>query len=231
MNEIAPVITTALSVGFGCGTCCSPVISVFLSSYVVSHSDGAKKGALSFASLFLGKAISVTVLCMISALIGRQFIGVDGYIGWFNLRLVAQIIMSSIGLVLASRWVLDNCTEAATELAATASCGGCGGGCEAKKPPACGLWPTFTAGLTYGFTPCTPLLMMIGYAFTLPIALAGVTGTVFSLASAVSPVLLLAVISGALSKRLAREIPQHLKWFQLGSYVLMMVMPFIISYQ
>lgn len=85
------------------------------------------------------------------------------------------------------------------------------------------------AGLTYGFTPCAPLLLMIGYAFTLPVPLAGATGVAFSLASMASPVLLLTVITGALSKKMRREIPACVKWFRLGSYLLLMVMPFVMN--
>lgn len=92
-----------------------------------------------------------------------------------------------------------------------------------------GLWPTFLAGVTYGFTPCAPLLMMVGYTFTLPVVIAGITGGAFGLASAASPILLLAALSGALSKRMKRELPHGLKWFQLASYLLLMVMPFVIS--
>jgi hypothetical protein len=44
-----------------------------------------------------------------------------------------------------------------------------------------------------------------------------------------SPVLLLTVITGALSKKMRQEIPGCIKWFRLGSYVLLMVMPFVIQ--
>ena len=50
----------------GGGTCCSPIINTFLSTYVVSHSNGVKKGVLSFVSFFVGKLISVTFLCMVA---------------------------------------------------------------------------------------------------------------------------------------------------------------------
>lgn len=85
------------------------------------------------------------------------------------------------------------------------------------------------AGLTYGFTPCAPLLMMIGYSFTLPVLMAGATGVAFSLASMVSPVLFLTMITGALSRKMRQEIPGCIMWFRLGSYLLLMVMPFIIT--
>ena len=217
ITVLLPAVTTAATVGLGCGTCCSPIISTFLSTYVVSHSNGVKKGVLSFVSFFVGKLISVTFLCMVATAISRQFIGQDGYIGDFNLRLAAQLAMSGIGAVLAVRWLLERKNE-------HHSCHGCHdcGKLEGKA----GVLPMLCAGLTYGFTPCALLLLMIGYSFTLPVPLAGATGVALSMAS---PVLLLTVITGALSRKMRQEIPGCIKWFQLGSYLLLMVMPFVIS--
>ena len=187
---------------------------------MVSHSNGVKKGVLSFVSFFVGKLISVTFLCMVAAAISRQFISQDGYIGGFNLRLAAQLAMSGIGAVLAVRWLLELKNE-------HHSCHGCHdcGKLEGKA----GVLPMLCAGLTYGFTPCAPLMLMIGYSFTLPVPLAGATGVAFGLASMVSPVLLLTVITGVLSRKMRREIPGYVKWFRLGSYLLLMGMPFVIS--
>lgn len=218
---IIPVLTTAVSVGLGCGTCCSPVISTFLSTYVASHSGGVRKGVLSFVSFFFGKMVSVSLLCMIAALVSRQFISDNGYIGSFNLRLFSQAAMSMIGMVLAVRWFL--------ELKKQKKCSGCK---ECKKTAGrSGFVPMFAAGLTYGMTPCAPLLLMIGYCFTLPVSLAGMAGVAFSLSSMVSPVLLLIVVTGALSKKMGREIPDAVKWFRLASYVVLMVMPFFLTSQ
>ena len=214
-----PALTTAVSVGLGCGTCCSPIISTFLSAYVVSHSGGVKKGVLSFVSFFFGKMVSVSLLCMAAALVSRQFISDSGYIGSFNLRLFSQAAMSVIGVVLAVRWFL--------ELKKQKKCGGCKE-CQ-KTVGKSGFVPMLAAGLTYGMTPCAPLLLMIGYCFTLPASLAGVTGVAFSLSSMVSPVLLLVVVTGVLSKKMRKEIPDAVKWFRLASYVVLMVMPFFLT--
>lgn len=219
MQYFLPAITTAVSVGLGCGTCCSPVISTFLSTYVVSHSKSVKKGILSFISFFFGKMVSVSALCMISALVSRQFIREDGYIGSFNLRLFSQAAMSVIGAVMVIRWFL--------ELKKQKKCGGCKG-CG-TTPGKSGFLPILMAGITYGMTPCTPLLLMIGYCFTMPVPLAGITGIIFSLSSMVSPVLLLVVVTGALSGKMDREIPGAVKWFRLASYVLLMIMPFFVT--
>lgn len=218
-NLLLPVITTAMTVGLGCGTCCSPVISAFLSTYVVSHADGVKNGILSFLNFFLGKLLSVSCLCMIAALLGKQFIGADGYIGVVNLRLIAQLVMSGIGMIMAVKWIIGNRKHKSGK-----NCCGCG-----KKQINSGFLPMLAAGITYGFAPCAPLLMMVGYSFTLPIILAGVTGISFGIASAAIPVLLLVIISGVLSKRLMRELPQYLKWFQLASYLILVIMPFVVG--
>ena len=175
---------------------------------------------LSFVSFFVGKLVSVTCLCMVAAAISRQFISQGGYIGDFNLRLAAQFAMSGIGALLVVRWLL----ELKKERHSCHGCHGCG-----KLEGKVGVLPMLCAGLTYGLTPCAPLLLMIGYSFTLPVPLAGATGIAFSLASMASPVLLLTVITGALSKKMRQEIPGCIKWFRLGSYLLLMIMPFIIS--
>ena len=221
MDMFVMALTTAVSVGLGCGTCCSPIISTFLSTYVVSHSGGVNKGVLSFVSFFFGKMVSVSMLCMIAALFSRQFISDSGYIGSFNLRLFSQAAMSVIGVVLTVRWFL--------ELKRQKKCGGCK---ECKKTVGkSGFVPMLAAGLTYGMTPCAPLLPMIGYCFTLPVSLAGVTGAAFSLSSMVSPLLLLVVVTGARSKKMRKEIPDAVKWFRLASYVVLMVMPFLLTSQ
>lgn len=213
-------LATAITIGLGCGTCCSPIISIFLSTYVISHANSVKKGVLSFISFFLGKLIGVTFLCTVAAMFSRQFIAPNGYVGNFNLRLAAQIAMSIIGIIMVVKWIIKNTSS-------QKQCKDCHS-CKHLKARA-GFWPMIATGLTYGITPCAPLLMMISYSFTLPVALAGTSGIAFSLSSMVSPILLLVMITGALSKQIVKEIPQHIKWFQLGSYLLLMVMPFVIT--
>ena len=223
VSMITPALATAISIGLGCGTCCSPIISTFLSSYVVSHSDGVRKGILSFISFFLGKMFSVSLLCIISAVTARQFIGRDGMIGSFNLRLFSQAAMSGVGAFLAVQWFLEKKSEGEKHK----KCGGCKR-CG-KQEGRAGVVPMFAAGLAYGITPCAPLLLMIGYCFTQPVPLAGMTGMAFSLSGMVSPILLLVIVTGALSKKMCSEIPDTVKWFRLASYLLLMVMPFLLT--
>lgn len=217
LTLLLPVLATALSVGLSCGTCCSPAVSVFLSSYIITHAGGLKKSLLAFSSFFIGKVIAVVLLCGLAAQIGSQFIDAGGYVGGVNLGQLMELAMIALGLVLIGKWLLDYKKSANR-------CSGCGG--EKKNSitdaqGAKGLLPLFSAGLAYGASPCAPLLMMMGVAATLPLATAVLVGGVFAAASTLTPVLLMVLLSGVLSGKIATEIPRQLQWFRLASYVLL----------
>ena len=76
-------------------------------------------------------------------------------------------------------------------------------------------------GISYGLTPCAPLILMTGYAASLPFGYAAMLGTVFALASTISPMLFMLLISGVLAGKMYKEIPQYLTWFRLACYVLL----------
>ena len=79
-------------------------------------------------------------------------------------------------------------------------------------------------GFGYGISPCAPMILITGYAATLPFAFAAVLGAVFAVASTISPVLFIMLVSGAIAKGMNKEIPQYLSWFRLGCYILMIVL-------
>lgn len=78
-------------------------------------------------------------------------------------------------------------------------------------------------GAGYGISPCAPLIMMAGYAATLAPAAAFLTGCVFAAASAFVPMLLLMLLTGVLSAKLYKEIPQYIGIFRLISYIVLIV--------
>jgi hypothetical protein len=210
LTLLLPVLTTALSVGLGCGTCCSPAVSLFLSTYIVSHAGTMKKSLTAFLSFFIGKVTAVVILCALASLIGSQFVDETGYIGNINLRLILELSMVIMGLWLIGKWIHEHRHPAS-------HCSGCGGNIPA---PAKGCLPLFAAGFAYGASPCAPLIMIIGVCATLPLFSASLTGGVFAAASTLTPILLMVLLSGMLSRKIVREIPAQLQWFRLGSYVL-----------
>ena len=78
-------------------------------------------------------------------------------------------------------------------------------------------------GAGYGISPCAPLLMMAGYTATLVPAAAFLSGCLFAAASAFVPMLLIMFLTGILSSRLYKEIPQYIGIFRLISYILLIV--------
>ena len=79
-------------------------------------------------------------------------------------------------------------------------------------------------GISYGLSPCAPLVLMTGYAATLPLGYAALLGAVFAAASTVSPVLFMLLISGVLAGKMYKEIPQYLTWFRLACYIMLIVL-------
>ena len=81
----------------------------------------------------------------------------------------------------------------------------------------------FIMGAGYGITPCAPLILIAGYCAALPTLQAVAVGSVFAIASALSPMLLLLLISGVLAGRMYREIPGFLNWFRAACYIAVIV--------
>lgn len=82
----------------------------------------------------------------------------------------------------------------------------------------------FVMGALYGISPCAPLLMMAGYAATLGAVPAFMAGCIFAAASAFVPMLLLLFLTGILTSKLYKEIPQYISIFRLISYLLLIVL-------
>ena len=204
----------AASVGMGCGTCCGSGISVFLSGYLMTHARNFRQSVWGFLSFYLGKLMAVMGICGAAALIGSQVLDENGCIAGVPVKAVVDAAMIGMGLWLLVRWMLEQ--------KGIRHChGGCGTGRnEPKYDGKVSMPALWGMGVGYGISPCAPLLVMAGYASTLPFGYALAVGGLFALASAVSPMLLMLLLSGVLAGKIYQEIPQQLKWFRLGCYVL-----------
>ena len=73
--------------------------------------------------------------------------------------------------------------------------------------------------MAYGFSPCAPLLMILGYAVLLPLPAAMTLGIIFSVCSSIIPAVLTLVLSGTLSLRISGQLGKYLPWFQIVVYM------------
>ena len=210
-------ITAAASVGMGCGTCCGSGISTALYSYLTTHMKNMKQSFIGFSEFFLGKFIAVISLCCIASFLGSNIIDDNGCIFGVKTALIADIVMLSMGIWLLIGWIrehrgLKNCK----------TCSGCSDNharkAEYKKSNHAAL---IGMGISYGASPCAPLILMTGYAASLPMGYAALLGAVFAAASTLSPMLFMLLISGVLAGKMYKEIPHYLTWFRLACYILL----------
>ena len=212
-------LTAATSVGIGCGTCCGSGISVALYSYLTTHMKNMKQSFLGFLEFFLGKCLAVIFLCGMASFVGTNIIDETGDIFGVRTALVVDGFMLLMGIWLLIGWLREkyghnhckNCHSCSDKHSPIP---------EYKKANHIAL---ISMGLGYGISPCVPLILMTGYATSLPVGYAVLLGTVFALASTLSPMLFMLLMSGILAGKMYKETPQYLIWFRLLCYITLIV--------
>lgn len=212
-------LTAAASVGTGCGTCCGSGISAALYGYLTTHMKNMKQSFFAFFEFFFGKFIAVIALCCIASLAGRNIIDETGCIFGIKTALIVDIVMLFMGVWLLIGWIRELRGHKSCK-----SCGGCNGShskmTEYKKSNHAAM---IGMGIGYGVSPCAPLILMTGYAASLPTGYAALLGAVFAVASTLSPMLFMLLMSGVLAGKMYKEIPQYLKWFRLACYIMLII--------
>ena len=210
-------VTAAASVGMGCGTCCGSGISTALYGYLTTHMKNMKQSLMGFIDFFLGKFIEVISLCCIASIVGSNIIDENGCIFGIKTALIADTVMLLMGIWLFIGWI--------REFHGHKSCEHCKG-CKSDKSKSQEYKKSNHAaligmGISYGASPCAPLILITGYAAALPLGYAALLGAVFAAASTISPMLFMLFLSGILAGKMYKEIPQYLKWFRLACYIML----------
>ena len=217
--------TVAASVGMGCGTCCGSSMGLVLSGYLMTHAKNFGQSFKGFLSFYLGKIMAVMALCGIASLVGEQIMDDDGYIVGIPIEKLFSAMMAAMGIWFIIRWFREGAqVKAGCAVCDTSSCGK--SACGNQKNSVYGELShpaLFLMGAGYGISPCAPLLMMIGYSITLPLWISMTVGAVFAVVSAISPMLLLLLLSGILAGKAYLEMPTYLRWFRLCCYILMLL--------
>ena len=213
-------MSAAASIGMGCGTCCGSGISAALYSYLTTHTKNIKQSIRAFLDFFFGKLIAVILLCSIASCVGGSIIDDTGRIMGVKTALIADAVMLTMGIWFLIGWI--------REKKCSSSCKRCKG-CKTENDDKITVDKRHHAalivmGFGYGISPCAPLILITGYATTLPLTFAVVLGALFSIASTISPIIIIMLLSGVLAKGMNKEIPQYLTWFRLGCYILMIIL-------
>ncbi len=168
-----------------------------------------KKAFITFFSFFFGKILSVISLCMISSYLGNKFLFKDGHIGSIDLSKVMSITFIVLGSFLIVKYFYN---RQKSDRSCKSCSGSCGSNLKNKD------WPPLIIGIAYGLTPCAPLLLIIGYASTISITNAILLGLCFSMASIISPMIVVVLLAGIISNNLYEELPKYIDLFKLMCY-------------
>lgn len=204
--------STGLTCGLSCGACGNPMINVFLAGYLFTHSGRMKKSLIAFAGYHAGKALTISMLCVLISWFGGQIVNEQGELFGINLGRIVNIVMLIFVTILMICWFREHKnTKSETH---------CSGMCPKSRVVKSNFGSMFIYGIVSGFSPCASLLMVLSYTAALTVGEAVLVGLSFSLANSLIPLLLLTVLTGLLSEQMHRELPEKIRYFQLAIYVL-----------
>ena len=192
---LATLLTLVL-IGSRCGLSCSPNIGIVLSSNALTYADSTKKAFVSYLSFYIGKLSAVVVLCTIAHIAG------SGIVEW-----IERLSGSSVNIILKLTLVIIGIYYIVSSLR-NKKC--CGGGCAScrmvcsfkrKADADTKLVSPFLIGIAYGATPCAPLILLLTQSVSMNIAQAILAAVIFTAANAVSPVIILLIISVLVQKK------------------------------
>jgi len=189
----------ACLMGMSCGTGCSPAISIFLSSYVFHAEGNTRESLLAFLRFFIGKAVAILMVCAAASLLRIALVEQGGYFGRYKLSLLMPVFLILTGIYMLRRCIREM---------KGGGCDHCHGACRY------GTKSQFTAagpaigGFLYGLTPCVPMVLLTGYAVTLPLPLSLLLGAAFSAACMISPLFLMMIFLKLVAFRMYREVPR-----------------------
>lgn len=198
---------TGLTCGVSCGACGNPVMNGFLAGYLFTHADRMKKSLTAFAGYHTGRAVTVSLLCLLISRFGSRIVDENGILFGFNLHRIVYVLMLIFTAVLIVRWFMEN-----------RSCSGtCSSRCRRISDRR--FVPMLLYGAVSGMSPCASLMVVLSYASALTAGEAVLVGLSFSLANSVIPLILLTALTGLLSEQMHREIPGKIRYLQLTVYI------------
>ena len=201
---------TGLTCGVSCGACGNPMINGFLAGYLFTHTDRLKKSLTAFAAYHSGKAITVSLLCLLISHFGSRIVDEQGNLFGIDLHCVVYTVMLFFMVHLIIRWFLENRKQ--KKSCCTGSCG--------KYPSADNrFFAMLLYGAISGLSPCASMMVVLSYASALTAGEAVLVGLSFSLANSIIPLLLLTALTGLLSEQMHREIPGKIRYLQLAVYL------------
>lgn len=209
------VLTAGAAAGAGCGVSCSacssPMVNLYVASYLFTCGNRLRHTMLALCQYYLGKTVSVTALCLVASLLGSRLMDENGFLGSVDMRIVLQILLILVVVVEIIQWFRKE--KAGADSVGCKSCGMR----QYEK------YPMVIYGVLSGIAPCAPLFLILTYTAGITPLMAVAAGAAFAIANSLLPVIALSILTGALSAKMREEIPGKIKYLQLGTYAVFLV--------
>ena len=196
-------MTTGLTCGTTCGACSNPLINVFLSTYLFTHTGKLKNCLLAFCTFYIGKTISIVLLCIMASFLGSNIVDENEKIFGINFDIIVLIAMFLLMIYYIIVWYKKYNSKA------------CNRSCKKTDEKR----PMLISGFISGLSPCAPLILAITYASINSLFSAIIIGVAFSFSNLILPMIILVILTGVLSKEMFKELGTKVKYFELATYV------------
>ncbi|RDU24998.1 hypothetical protein [Anaerosacchariphilus polymeriproducens] len=204
-------LLSSIVMGLSCGSGCSPMISMFLTGYVVQAEGDSQKTGRVFVRFFMGKALAVLIVCLTASLVGEIFVNEGGYFGKYKFTYLMPIF-----LIISGIYMLMECIRRSGKKECS-TCGSC------KRDNRITNVSPLIGGFFYGLTPCAPLIIISGYALTMFLWQALILGIVFSITCTLAPFVLIFIITKLVMNKMQEEVPKMFGFVRYGIYVMIII--------
>ena len=220
--ESAGPFIAALLAGVTYGTAyCGPSCGPFLCTYIMGANPGGFQAMKSMAVFTAARVATCGMVGAVSATVGTTL-----FPAWGGSSAVLGVVVMAVGATMWRRPAAK--ADSQTPIRVGEPIGICNGGCLRRRS----AMPLWLAGAAFALTPCPPMLAMLACS-----ANAGSPGAVaavmmlFGLGTAISPVILVALLAGHFSARIRSLAPQHALLFHRTASLTLLFLGCLMLFQ
>ena len=192
-----------------CGAGCAP----FLSTYIMGTQAGALRGLKSVAVFTAARILTLGVLGFGSGILGTALLTAKDR----PQSVLFSGAMMAIGVLMCLRPARENCQSHLEGDAAK--------GWLMSRLTFNSTTPLWVAGAAFALVPCPPLVAMLLYSAQMQSPLAsGLLLLLFGFGTAVSPLVLVAILAGCFSQKIRARVPQYRLVFQRLSGLILILL-------
>ena len=216
LTQSAISYSTALFIGITSGIShCNVVCAPLVSTYIMGSREGALEGLKSFTVFTLGRVFMCAVLGLAAGYIGTTFIGMRSDLKY--VPLVYSMVLISVGLLMLIRPVGKNCKQSKEKTKVFSF--------FSQRLAFNPTTHLFIMGMAFATIPCPPMGIVLLYSLQMPSVISSsILMSLFSIGTAVSPLIIISALAGWFSKKIKTEVPQYRMLFQRLSGMILILL-------